>query len=32
MFNEIMQWLAIAALATPKIVQVYRDFRNEEEE
>lgn len=30
MINEILQWICIIALAVPKIVQVIRDFRNEE--
>jgi hypothetical protein len=32
MINEILQWLAIAMLATPKVIQVVQDFRNEEDE
>lgn len=32
MINEILQWIAIIILATPKVVQVVQDFRNEEEE
>lgn len=32
MINEILQWLAIAMLATPKAIQVWQDFKEEEEE
>lgn len=32
MINEILQWIAITILATPKVVQVVQDFRSEEEE
>lgn len=34
MINEVLQWLAIgltiAALTTPKIVRVWRDFKEED--
>jgi hypothetical protein len=30
--NEILQWICIIILATPKVVQVVKDFKEEEEE
>lgn len=32
MWLEILQWIVIGTLATPKVVQVVRDFKEEEEE
>lgn len=30
--NETLQWLVIAILATPKVVQTVQDFREQDEE
>ena len=32
LLNEILQWICIFALATPKVVQVVRDFKQEGDE
>lgn len=32
MINEILQWICIILLVTPKVVQVVQDFRKEDEE
>lgn len=32
MFNEILQWIAIAVLSAPHVTRVVRDFREEDTE
>jgi hypothetical protein len=32
MINEILQWIAIAAIATPEITRLVRDFKKAGEE
>jgi len=32
LLNEILQWICIITLATPKVVQFVQDFKEDEEE